>query len=54
MALHQLILNVAQATDGVVGWKKHYAGVSFVTTESKSGNTVRLERKGLRPYEYGI
>lgn len=56
LALRRLILDTAKATDGVGALDEtiKWGQVSYLTTESKSGSTIRIDRVKSTPNQIAI
>jgi hypothetical protein len=56
LALRRLILDTAKTTDGVGALEEtlKWGQVSYLTTESKSGSTIRIDQVKSEPDSYAI
>jgi len=56
LALRQLILDTARATDGVGTLEEtlKWGQVSYLTNESKSGSTIRIDQVKSEPDKYAL
>jgi hypothetical protein len=56
LALRQLILDTAKTTDGVGALEEtlKWGQVSYLTSESKSGSTIRIDRVKSGPGKYAL
>lgn len=56
LALRQLILDTARATDGVGTLEEtlKWGQVSYLTSESKSGSTIRIDQVKSEPDKYAL
>ena len=56
LALRQLILDTARTTDGVGTLEEtlKWGQVSYLTSESKSGSTIRIDRVKSEPDKYAL
>lgn len=56
LALRRLILDTAKATEGVGALEEalKWGQPSYLTTESKSGSTVRIDRVRAEPGQYAV